>query len=99
MYKHIYFFVSLPFPYIPLHPPHFSFSLSFVSSLASGWPRTHRIYHVTKNDFELLVFLPPPPKCCIVDLYHILHLLNTGIKPRASCILNKQSTNRMVFLS
>lgn len=53
MHKDINFFISLTPP--PFHPLPFSFLLSFCRSLAPGWPETHRTYHNTENDLEILI--------------------------------------------
>lgn len=61
-----------------------------------GWPWT---YQVDKHDLELLILLPPNPKCCDYRLRpNTLGLCGTVTEFRASCTLAKHSTNEVTAL-
>lgn len=51
-------------------------------------------WHGAKDDFHLQNLIPSPPKC--YDYKHEPTVPRLGIEPRASCILDKHSTNWVI---
>lgn len=62
----------------------------FIYVCSSGWPQT---FYVAKDDFELLIFLPPVLEWQICTT--MSSLWDAGIEPRDSCLLGKLSMNGM----
>lgn len=62
-------------------------------SRSSGWPL---ISYIVKDDFELLILVPPHPECwdhrCVPSRCICLACVVWRNKPRAFCLLGKPST-------
>lgn len=57
-------------------------------------PRLPGTLHVAKDDFELLVLLPPPPKCWDGGRAppHLVYVVR-GMEPRALCMSGERSAD------